>query len=467
MQRIIAPLIFLLASIAVAQTSQPTVKLAVTTQPLGQSNKLSAKFKLAVSRDNKRLGLFLFDGQQVAVILDGKPLATHEWVVPNSGDFTEDSKTLVYIAQQGPEMAVCVNGKPLKGYYEVLPPVAASVDGSHLAYVAREKTGKRLVVFDGVESARFDEISSLVLSQDAKRIAYIGRRDGVTFLVDGTTETRVDSKPFDPAIARFGAEGKRLAFMYEVGSKVYLRVDGQPFGPYEGVRGNPVIAYDGTHWAIAAKLDGKWSATEDGKPIATADDIAMMGYLENPIRLRYVTLNDKVQRMVIDGKVVATLPEGVGFLPISPHSPDYQRLAYPSRHSTDEQFIVVDGKEQATFKRVVPPIFSKDSKHVGYIASKTGNDVQIVVDGVIIAALDNAAVSIDSLIFSPDGKHVAWLATPAGQKPGLYVDNVRGPSLPEMPKGSRITFDDDATLRILASDNDYNVFTYVVKIQPN
>jgi len=110
-----------------------------------------------------------------------------------------------------------------------------SPDGKHLAYVAKDPNGKRVVV-DGVEGKLYPDIPEVPLSEagrpveikfspDSTRVAYVASRDKQCFVVVGG----VEGKPYDYIKVGgiiFSEDGKRVAYVGTRDGKERVVVDG-------------------------------------------------------------------------------------------------------------------------------------------------------------------------------------------------------------------------------------------------
>ena len=103
-------------------------------------------------------------------------------------------------------------------------------------------------------------------------------------------------------------------------------------------------------------------------------------------------------------------------------SPDGKRVAYVAVSrgffTGNKWFVVVDGKEEKQYDNIGPPIFSPDSKRVGY-GAKEGNKWFVVIDGKEEKQYDNIAKGTP--IFSPGSKRVTYAAK-EGNKWFVVVD---------------------------------------------
>ena len=471
MYRIIAPLLLILiVSIAAAQTTQPAVKLAVTTQSMGRvSGALGKKadVTIQINPDQSHCALFIREDKQTRVIFDGKEIATHSWVVPGGTALADDTGTLFYIVQDDSGMHLMIDGKPQKTYYEILPPYRTTSDGRHVAYIARkERGGGQFVVHDGTEGKVYDKIQSMNLSPDVNRPTYMATRGKDSFVVVGETEIPL---PADVTVAVPGlsSDAKHPFYKYVTSRGHFAVFNEQTYGPYDYLDLNTApYSWDGMHWKFLAKKEGQRILIEDGQVVATAKIIDFVHRSPDSKRLFYLVSDDLTRDEVkLDGKTLGTYGNKQVAGNMFAFSPDSSKLAYVVKHAEDKVTLYVDGREYQTEYRVGMACFSPDSKRMAYIIAKTDEKhLQVAVDGVPFPATHRGIASV-SICFSPDGEHVAYVAdSPRGY--AVYIDGVAGPDNILSYPALRLVWADNHTLRFIATDKNNNVNAYRVTIQP-
>lgn len=290
-------------------------------------------------------------------------------------------------------------GTRATGEPEMLSSLAFGPDGA-LGYVALEGSSM-LVVLDGVEGPRFDEIHPLLaFSPEGGHVAY-PVRDGqrMTCVVDGVAQGAYDTVG-RPA---FGPDG-RLMYAVEHGGKFALVVDGKEQGEHSG----PTVAYrfspDGAHHA----------------------------YLTSVRR----ALRGERRCCVADGT------QGPEFDAIeSPpvFSPGGDHLAYVARRGR-ECFAVVDGSPERTVEWAYFPAFSASGRFA-YVAGDSDGSLAVVVDGLEGPAFETLTsvpgmaeppwfeyVEPRYFAFSPDGAHIAYTGAKRGLGARPVVDDALGPA---------------------------------------
>ena len=466
MNRTIPFLVLFTATLAFADA--PAIKLTSTTRPIGNVTADSVKFGTTVSTDQRHTALFVMDGQRVKAIHDGKPEPTFDWIVPRSAMFTDDGKSLLYIAQNAGEMSIVLNGLPQKGYYEVLPPYGMGPHGDHLAYVARQKDGKQLVVFDGKEGPAFDKIQFFATSHDAAQVAYAGERDGAAHFYQNGAEVPLADHVTQVGFIRYSPDDKHFACSYMADKHWFVKIDDKTYGPFDAVEfGSPFYSKDSAHWTICAQTAKHVQLLKDGPVIDTADLIGNATFSPDSQHLSYIALKDRVSSVVRDGQPYATCANGDKLSAFLSYSPDSKRLMYILNHPEDGgQCVVVDGKEQLAWLRISNAIFNPTSDNVAYVAYKTKDEARVLTQDGFLSDAVYADIASGSLTFSPDGKHVAYVAGNANKTITLFIDGVPGPSFQTLLAGTNIVFDDNATLRFVAGEKGFLVNEYTVQITP-
>lgn len=186
------------------------------------------------------------------------------------------------------------------------------------------------------------------------------------------------------AILRFSLDSKHLA--YTAGSKdrkYYAVADETESKLYDGVY-FPTFSPDGNRFAFIAKI----------------------GPIEN--QKSTVVVEGK------EGKYYDSIVDSFEF------SPDSNHIGYEVHQNNQEDFIVIDQKEDSKYDNVGNLIFSPDSKRYAYRATKD-NKVFVVLDG----QEGNKYDGINSLLFSSDGKQLVYKAKKLinGQEKGVLVRN--------------------------------------------
>jgi Tol biopolymer transport system component len=165
-----------------------------------------------------------------------------------------------------------------------------------------------------------------------------------------------------------------------------------------GLQYDYAFSPDGKHLAYGARQAGKCLMVLDGKPDQAADDVNGPTFSPDGRHLAYVMERQGKACLVLDS---GPGPASDGVCGQISFSPDSRRIAYVVRHGK-EYCLVVDQKEQRDWPAPGDPVFSPDSKHIGYTSIKGF----AVLDGV--KGSQFPANTCWGPVFSPDSRHFAY-----------------------------------------------------------
>ena len=349
---------------------------------------------------------------------------------------------------------------------------AVSPHGAHLATVM-QKGSRFVVVLDGVEGPKFDDVLSLdggakvLFSPDGSRTAYVGR-SGQEFVVvvDGKELVRagtpLDSYASSPVSQlAFTSSSKHVWFMQQI-HKSNQPADNYACVVFDGVAGfpggtAPVFSPDGEHFAYVATnprdaaqqtivLDGKAAGYTGTDPRFTGDSQHLLVRTQIPApngrgQALQVLLDGKpwlkaenallfvapvgelvaaaVQRgsqwfLVVGGKKVDST-ESVGISEVH-FSPDGKHYAAQCTTAASTCAMVVDGKRQQEYASVSNASFSPDSSHFVYHAVMGGKTF-VVIDG----EESDAYIGVQEFTFGA-GKRIGYLAFDNYNERAVFVD---------------------------------------------
>jgi len=363
----------------------------------GQEGKPYKKMSLIIySPDGQKIAYWAAAGEKDAelkamVVVDGKEGPAYDWfgesgpgplgrdVKKYQPVFSLDSSRLAYVALSGKQELVVVDGKEGARYDEIGSFPIFSPDSKKVAYMAK-KGGQWLVVVNGVEGKKYERIENLMFSPDGQRIAYIAfRNDSQLVVVNGTEEPEyrmVDRVTFSP-------DGQHLAYVADIGQKQVLVVDGKESKQYDMIN-HFVFSPDSRHLAFSV-LDGqKEIVVVDGAEKGQHRFVVSLNFSPDSQKIIYTGRDDmdKVD-LFINGDKVKTYEEISTWV----FSPDGKRMAYWARRN-GKNFIVVDGVEGQAYdlpdylyQAKYEPLFSFDGQHLAYVAVKKGKNV-VAVDGI-------------------------------------------------------------------------------------
>jgi hypothetical protein len=372
------------------------------------------------------------------------------------------------------------------------PPPVLSPDLRHIAWVVRDGD-KHSIVVDGTKIYTYYQIHDVVFSADAKRIAFVARRERGNYMsmavVDGI-EGKECGTVYDLV---FSPDSKRFAYVAQRGNKYVAVVDGIEGKEYDQIGEEPgyvdddrnsiAFSHDSKHVAYAARNNDKWVIVTDGVEVKEGTGpsglvfspdskrIAHEGSVFSPdsMRLACVGLNGNKRLVIVDG----AKGKEYDLIYSLVFSPDSRRLAYavydPSRN---RGHIVVDSMEDKEYQVVDGPVFSADSKHVAYIA--VDEKVFLVVDGVPCKEYTNVEMPkqlIDVVVgddpwipafgpaFSSDFNHIAYTIK-HDKKAFIVVDGIEVEQYEGIPGKGYLVFDSPTKLHtIIRRNNEYILVT--------
>lgn len=276
--------------------------------------------------------------------------------------------------------------------------------------------------------------------------AWAEKKDGrQTVRLDGQ---RVGGVYDDIGSMRFSADRQHLAFTAKRDSKWVLVVDGQertkPYGPEMDDFITWRISKDRAHVAVAASIDKHWTWIVDGRPCPGFDVVSDIAFTSDWQHHAYAGANSRTGAaksriagtLVEDGKATADYA-GSGFgtgvlgamfgsfsymmtgvrafaadfhgLSNPQYTPD-GKLVYAARRAEGEVVVFTGGMPGPAFENVVSPIvFSRDGRHLVYVASRGGAFVEVRDHEAGIASpAPGAEPGVGFLALSPDGQHLAY-----------------------------------------------------------
>jgi hypothetical protein len=345
---------------------------------------------------------------------------------------------------------------------QIVGPVAQDVKyvvsprGVHLASVAR-KGSRVIVILDGVEGPKFDEIVTptapyvdprpqaeaqraaslagrpgpdtsarpVIFSKDGRRFAYVGRQGKEwVLMVDGKETVRLPSEGMvgttvGMSLEFTGEDGKHLMFARSVFGGYELWVDGQKMPGIFGSGGggtegtiDPLITRDGARFAYVAQISrDKRTLILDGKDMGYVGD--NLQFTADGQHLFSLVRQGAVVGLTVDGKLKMKT-DGISQLVMAPVGNGFavviQRLNPPG------EFLVVNGKkvEGSDCTRILKVVFSPDGKHVAAVCSLANNVNFVLIDGKKGQQYDGIWMP-ETLAFSPDSSKVGYVAQSANK----------------------------------------------------
>jgi hypothetical protein len=338
--------------------------------------------------------------------------------------------------------------------------VRSSPDHRHMAFAvgtveSRFRQATWNVVYDGKAlDFHADEIKSLTFSTDSSQLAFAVRRGA-------EWQICTPDKPGNPTYERvsapvFGSGSLHLAYGASRSGQQLFILDGQTVfsadeshcAPSDSLDFFPAFSPDGKSWAIAvSNCKRGWSYRVNGKmeaasymvlgPFVFSPDGQHTAYGAATFKSGFVA-GRALGTVVVDGKEsghyeVQALGNAQGTVKIGPKkrlqpsfasvsSPEYsldgRHLVYIGQLGLGRAMVVVDGQPGAEFAQIIDePVLSPDGQHMGYLAMRNRELVQ-VLDGRVTGLGDlvpEKSFSFAGLArISPDGKHFGCVITKSG-----------------------------------------------------
>jgi WD40-like Beta Propeller Repeat len=300
-----------------------------------------------------------------------------------------DCRRVAYAVRRGCRWFVVVDGKP-GPEFDLPIPFDLPMPFSDMPVQKQEAI---LGVLDSDFGAQQEFITKtlgrVVFSPDSRRLAYVGYRTVSQEIFRHLPPFRVpvkhslvldgsEGEPFDRIVLGsvvFSPDSRRVAFAAERQGKFVVVVDGSE-GPWFEDNYNPVFSPDSRHVA----------------------------YVGGPVGSRTA---------IVDGEIVSGKYPDVGGGTGVVFSPDGRRMAYAVVSAPNQEFVVIDGREDPPFDSVGKVFFSPDSRRVLYTAFRAGKAF-IVLDGVPGKVYD--VIGYPTQPFSPDSQRVVHLAARDGKQ---------------------------------------------------
>ncbi len=427
---------------------------------------LSSGSEIAFSPDGSRFAYCGRSGNQFVVMVDDKELIrssdSFQGQFSCTLAFTSNSKHVFYTSQYQPPnrgnifMRVVVDGKPGPDGTAELP-VAFSPDGDHYAYVTSEVDSANrthpVLIVDGKPAGY--QGGAPQWSGDSKHLFTVigtnapGRGTVEDLLLDGKPVMRATSiKPFPGplgvsvvSIATVVTPDNKATAFLVVGNK---KVPGSDVEAIAGAIDEVVFSPDGKHFAAQYHLrNTRWVIT-DGKKGLEYSEVDHLGFTADSSKVVYQAgANNK--HFIVEGE-----EESDGFNALFPPviAPAGGHVgALGNDMTTNQHFLIMDGKSQRTTYSGTDLAFSPDGTHYAYWKN-VGSSLQLVLDGVPQPASNLGQNIAKMFVFSPDSKHLGHFGVAPNASDsmnvGLFLDGKYIPVGPAHGPYSNLSFTADS-----------------------
>ncbi|MCD4782861.1 MAG: hypothetical protein K8T10_03410 [Candidatus Eremiobacteraeota bacterium] len=435
---------------------------------------------LTISPDNRRVAFWeKRDGKQYVIVNDKKGKEYKEHLINCEIIFSPDSKRVAYIVKEDKGEFAVIDGKVGKKYSAISREyVYFSPDSSRTAYAAVKEKNKWAAVVDGKEGKElYGIVGDISFSPDSKKVIYISR--DIKYMHPVINGKELGDFAGVRQKITLSPDSKRTAYFARGMDYKSVILDGKKIRKYKVsfflnknsiLKWNELLKKLKKHDSLPVKrvwdiLDKKSKdAINAWQPGQTPDKklkSTVLNGLNEVIRkknfyrkkdfegikfyhtlvkkqvwarvdrlseLRITHFNRQLLYRVFPGEIASLYIDSKEYGLI--FSPDSKRLAYLFK--LGKWFVDVDGKEHEKYEDIgTLPTFSRDSKHIAYVA-KEGKKEVVVVDGKEEKKYD--AIGSNPL-FSPDGKTIAYAAR-EGDKQFIVINGKEGKKYSDLVKES-------------------------------
>jgi Tol biopolymer transport system component len=366
---------------------------------------------ITFSKDGRHVAYSVGINGKFVVVLDGKEGKQYDYV--QNVVFSPNGEKLVYIASLNNKTFIVLNGEESTRNGDIRN-VVFSPDSKLIAYQIIYSPGgySSLVIgdqeFKNFGNASNDFSQNFAFSQDSKEAAWItetmspnNKETGNYREVNGT---KIYDSYFVTKVNLTNMKTSRL------GTDVYDGIYQLIFSP------------DGERIAYSVSEDGNYYGVDNGKVVSDGAVSILPGNYSNivlpeynNVRLTYSPNSQKLAYLImdtygnhfliLDGQK-SELSDFYGLDTPIVFSPDGKRIAFGvlGKLADGDQYIIDNGSKETSYGGISTPVFSPDSQKLAYVARK-GDKEFIVVNGKEIEA---PGTVYTSPIFTVDSKMVGY-----------------------------------------------------------
>lgn len=397
-------------SIGVESTETKSLPFNPQTTLIGTipRNKKISDLNLQIRPDGQEIAFIEYpkiDSQKYKVHYRGKKISyDNVWRL----EFSPNSKDLIYWAKQGAQYFVVKNGREGKKLNLNSPPplLVISAKGT-VAYLAEENKKYSLYINDQKVSSKyeFEGFESLGFSPDGNFLAYGFDK---IFVRKDDQETSYPGGEF-----KFSKDSQFLIIKNEEAVYV-LDLNSEKMKQ------------------LAIPKNASYSTLSPDK-----NTLASLLFIKEKVFLKHKGKNGKKFKYHtrIEGDLADELVPPT-------FSPDGKRIAFGTITKQGD-FMVVDGQAKKKYFRVGNPVFSPDSNHFAYLATRNSPDKifsVLVLDDEKLRAIPNNFISAPT--FSPDSKNIAYIEySGTSGKDIVFINNTPGKAYDQVFEPLRFSSD--------------------------
>ncbi len=356
---------------------------------------------------------------------------------------------LAWIEKSKDQRVVKFDGVQQGGVYEEVLFLTISNDEQHLAFAAKRKSKWVLVIDSEEKSKEYGRMTAMHLSANGKHFAFCGCNEKKCRLVLDGEETGPEFE--DITQPKFSSDSAHYSYGGKRGKQWVMILDGKEFGPEMQGFVSWYFAPDGSRLAVAALMKSGWTWIVDGVPGPAYEVISPLSFSNDSKHYTYGGANSaggsfggkqKVTgALVVDGQVMGTYPgkgfgggwqgmfatysmsAGLRMLRPDFHglsTPDYasnDSLIYAARKGEDKVLVYVNNEAGPPIEDLVSPIiYTKDAGHIGYVAKRGDDFVEMRDHKATSSFTGKRDISfVSSIAISEDGEHLAFVIVRGGK----------------------------------------------------
>jgi WD40 repeat protein len=260
-------------------------------------------FALAISPDGKRVAHHVGNGGKHTVMVDGVIGKPYDGILIDGMVFSPDSKRFAYTAKFRNRRFAVLDGKVSDVTYRGISVPAFSGDSQTMAYLAWGNKGRVRSVINGVEGKLYKSAMDPVFSLTGSTYAYCSQGlDGIArVVVDGKEGPELNSYTKSSLI--LSADGKRSAYLGAIRPNLYAYIDGKRYEDRSiGPRVGMVFSPDSKRIAFVGRSKSGHSVlVVDGKKMFAFNSIRSPVFSPDSKRVACIAMSNDDHYVWVDG----------------------------------------------------------------------------------------------------------------------------------------------------------------------